>query len=283
MKTNNDIKSGLYVVATPIGNLGDMTFRAVEVLKAADVVAAEDTRTSSKLFSHFGIKRPMISFHEHSPASALEKIEGMIREGKIVALITDAGTPLISDPGFELVRNLREKELPVFPIPGASSAVAALSVSGLPSDRFMFIGFSPPKSGKRQEFFKGLKSQQATLIFFESPARVVESLQDMLAVFGNRKAFIGRELTKLHEEGIYGNLDEVAGKLAARESIKGEFVVALEGAKEEESSSGDVESLLRQKMENTSVRDATKEVAEMTGMAKNEVYKIALRIQNETR
>lgn len=276
----NTIPAGLYVVSTPIGNLRDMTFRAVETLKGADIIACEDTRVSGKLLRHYGIKKPLISYHEHSQESVLEKIIGEIKSGKSVALITDAGTPLVSDPGFDLVKAAQANNLRVFTIPGASASLAALSISGLPSDRFTFVGFAPSKQGKRKEFYKDIKDIAHSVILFESPNRVCDALQDMLDVLGDRAAFIGRELTKMHEEEIPGTISEILADLSQREVIKGEIVIVVSGATKQENpdSEEDIEQMLRSFLNKGSLKDAVANVCEATGKSKNEIYKLALAI-----
>ena len=202
--------SGLYVVATPIGNLGDMVPRAVETLQAVDLIAAEDTRHSAPLLRHFSIETPMMAYHDHSDDAALTRIERCIEEGGSVALISDAGTPLISDPGYRLLQYACQKGWPVVPIPGPSALAAALSVAGLPTDRFAFEGFLPAKSGARAARLEALSAESVTLVFYEAPHRLLESLRAMREVFGSsRQAVIARELTKAFETLLRGTLDEL--------------------------------------------------------------------------
>jgi 16S rRNA (cytidine1402-2'-O)-methyltransferase len=230
------MESGLYVVATPIGNLGDIVPRAVEILQSADLVAAEDTRHSAPLLKHFGIKTPIMAYHDHSDAGALARIERCIAEGGAVALISDAGTPLISDPGYRLVRHAHEQGWKVVPVPGPCAAVAALSVAGLPTDRFHFEGFLPVKSGARQSRLQALAAAAETLVFYEAPHRVVETVADMRDTFGgDRLAVLGRELTKAFETVLRMPLSELADRVAADpDQSRGEIVLLVEGAAETE-------------------------------------------------
>jgi 16S rRNA (cytidine1402-2'-O)-methyltransferase len=222
--------SALILVATPIGNLGDISSRALESLRNADVIACEDTRYTLKLLSHFGIQKPLISYHEFNEQEKSHEIVGMIEAGKNVALVSDAGTPAISDPGYRVVRLCRERGLDVISIPGPNAAIAALSASGLPSDQFMFVGFLPPRQSARKEYLATLKSFTGTLIFYEAPHRILATIDDIREVLGDREACICRELTKIHEEYQYGKLSEVKERI--REI--GEFVVVVGGSRDEE-------------------------------------------------
>jgi len=221
--------SALILVATPIGNLGDISSRALESLRNADVIACEDTRRTLKLLSHFGIQKPLISYHEFNEQEKSHEIVGMIESGKNVALVSDAGTPSISDPGYRVVRLCRERGLEVIVIPGPNAAIAALSASGLPSDQFMFAGFLPPRQSARKEYLESLRAFTGTLIFYEAPHRILSAIDDMHEVFGDRETCICRELTKIHEEYLFGKLSEV------KERIKelGEFVIVIAGARGE--------------------------------------------------
>src|SRR5215467_12839542 len=196
--------STLFVVATPIGNLGDITARALETLRNVDLVACEDTRHTIKLLTHFGIQRPLISYHDFNEKERAAELVKKIEGGLKVALVSDAGTPGISDPGYRLVRLCRERRIDVISIPGANAAIAALASSGLPSDQFLFVGFLPAKRKARQERLRELQSMPCTLVFYEAPHRIRETLEDLKAFFGDRTAYIGRELTKLHEEQLFG-------------------------------------------------------------------------------
>ncbi|MFZ1081951.1 MAG: 16S rRNA (cytidine(1402)-2'-O)-methyltransferase [Candidatus Kryptoniota bacterium] len=230
MSVRTDSVGKLFIVATPIGNLSDITLRAVETLKSVDFIAAEDTRTSSVLLKHFGISKPMISFHSHSRINRTMEIVGKISEGATAALITDAGTPGISDPGYLLVRAAIEAGIEVISIPGATAFVAALSSSGLRTDRFVFEGFLPMKKG-RQTKLRQLSSETRTIIFYESPHRIEKTLVQLKENFGDRRCVVARELTKIHESFYRGTLSQVMNLISASE-IRGEFVIIVEGAED---------------------------------------------------
>jgi len=215
-------------VSTPIGNLGDMTFRAAEILSRVDLVACEDTRRTGLLFKHFDIRNRLLSYHDHNKLRRTPEILEMLKQGKRVALVTDAGTPGVSDPGFYLIRAAIERGQRVVPVPGASAILSALVVSGLPSDRFTFEGFLPRRQGRRHKRLVSLKDEMRTMVFYESARRVSKSLSEMLELLGDRNVVVGRELTKRHEEVIRGRLSEVFAELAKR-SLKGETVVVVAG------------------------------------------------------
>ncbi|MEZ5332909.1 MAG: 16S rRNA (cytidine(1402)-2'-O)-methyltransferase [Thermoanaerobaculia bacterium] len=220
----------LQIVSTPIGNLDDLSPRAVEALKRADVVACEDTRHSGRLLAHLGLKRPLVSLHEHNERTRTPELLDRLEDGETIALVSDAGTPLISDPGFVLVRAAIERGLPVTAIPGPSAALAALALSGLPPYPATFTGFAPRKAGKRRRFFAELAALPHTLVVFESPHRILACLDDAAAELGDRPAALARELTKLHEEVVRGTLSAIRNELAARPSVKGEMVLVIHGA-----------------------------------------------------
>ncbi len=217
----------LFVVSTPIGNLGDLSARARQVLEAADLVACEDTRRSGRLLAHLGLKRPLLSLHEYNESQRLEGLLERLRNGQTIALVSDAGTPLVSDPGFLLVRAAAAEGLRVEAVPGPSAVLAALTISGLPPQPFTFLGFPPPKAGKRRRFLRRFASLDHTLVLFESPHRLISSLGDLQDELGNRPAVVARELTKLHEEVLRGELPELITELEGRERLKGEFVIVL--------------------------------------------------------
>ncbi|HEX3127760.1 MAG TPA: 16S rRNA (cytidine(1402)-2'-O)-methyltransferase [Thermoanaerobaculia bacterium] len=217
----------LVVVATPIGNLDDLSPRARAAFESADLVACEDTRHTGRLLAHLGIRKPLVSLHEHNERQRLPRLLAELEEGKTIAVASDAGTPLLSDPGFVLVREAAAKGIRVEPIPGPSALLAALVASGLPPHPFTFAGFPPPKTGKRRTFYKTWSTLGHTLILFESPHRILPSLEDALAEMGDRPAAIGRELTKMHEEVLRGRLSELVEELRKRPSLKGEFVVVV--------------------------------------------------------
>jgi 16S rRNA (cytidine1402-2'-O)-methyltransferase len=219
----------LLVVATPIGNLDDLSPRARTAFASADLVACEDTRHTGRLLHLLGIKKPLVSLHEHNERQRLPRLLAELEGGATIALASDAGTPLLSDPGFLLVRAAAERGIPVEPLPGPSALLAALVASGLPPYPFTFVGFPPPKQGKRRTFFKSWAELPHTLIFFESPHRLLASLDDAIAELGDRPAAIARELTKLHEEVLRGRLAELRAELAERPALKGEFAVVLGG------------------------------------------------------
>ena len=219
----------LYLVATPIGNLGDMTFRAIQTLKECDLIAAEDTRHTLKLLNHFEIKKPMISYFEHNKLQRGEELIRLLLEGKNIALVSDAGSPGISDPGEELVRLAIQNNVPVTMVPGATASVTALVLSGLPCDRFCFEGFLPHEKKERKKKVAGLKNEDRTMVFYISPHRTLEVLADIRDALGNRSCALCRELTKKHEEILRGTLEEIITELSKRESIRGEMVLILQG------------------------------------------------------
>lgn len=218
----------LYIVATPIGNLEDITLRAIRILREVDLIACEDTRHTRKLLNHFQIEKPLTSYFEHNKFVKGEKIVGELLAGKNVALVSDAGTPGISDPGYNLVVEAIEKGIPVIPIPGASAVISALSAAGLPTDRFHFVGFLPPKEGKKRRLLESLKGEEATLVFYESPFRVKKTLSLMREVLGNRRTVVVHELTKIHEGFFRGTVSEVIGPIQ-KVPEKGEWVVLVQG------------------------------------------------------
>lgn len=217
----------LIVVATPIGNLEDLSSRTAQVLREVDLVACEDTRRTGRLLAHLGIKRPLVSLHEHNERQRLPRLIAAMQDGQRVALASDAGTPLLSDPGFVLVREAIREGIEIDAIPGPSAVIDALILSGLPPHPFTFAGFPPPKKGKRRRFFERFEALDHTLVFFESPHRLLASLDDLCEVLGNRPVAIGRELTKLHQEILRGDLQEVRQQLSERPALKGEFTLVV--------------------------------------------------------
>ncbi len=274
----------LYVVATPIGNLGDISPRALDVLRAVDRVAAEDTRRTGALLSHFGIRARQISLHEHNEPRQVPAVIGHLRAGGSVALVSDAGTPLISDPGYRLVTAAREAGIRVSPVPGPVAAMAALSVSGLPSDRFVFEGFLPAKGPARRQRLLALAEDPRTLIFYESSHRIAACLADMHETLGpERRAVVARELTKTFEQVQGGSLADLCEWLAAHEDHrKGEFVVLAAGAPEVQDPgiSPEAERVLRMLLEELPVKKAAKLAAEVTGASRNQLYALAVRIRD---
>jgi 16S rRNA (cytidine1402-2'-O)-methyltransferase len=273
----------LYVVATPIGNLEDMTPRALRVLSEADLIAAEDTRHSGKLLRHFGIGTKTEAIHEHNERSQVPRLVEILKDGKSIAFITDAGTPLVSDPGFHLVRAARQAGIRVVPVPGACAAIAALSAAGLPSDRFVFEGFPPARSAARRAVFDKLREESRTLIFYESPHRILESLKDMSEVFGpGREAVLARELTKQFETLRAGGLEELlewVGRDANQQL--GEFVILIHGVPRAEREVVDeaAERVLRVLLEELPVSQAAALAARITGLKKNKLYEYALALK----
>ncbi len=266
----------LFVVATPLGNLDDVTFRAVKCLKEVHLIACEDTRRTVKLLNHLGIKKPLISCFEHNERARIDELLERISRGEDVALVSDAGTPTISDPGFPLVRAAHERGIKVSPIPGPSALVAALSVSGLPTDEFLFAGFLPRTAAARRKRLLSLKGLGATLVFYESPHRLVDSLADMMAVLGDREAFLCREVTKLHEELRRGSLSDIARDLSNRAEVLGEIVLVVAGAKVEALKSGSMEEALARFDAEVGMgatpRQAAKEASQATGLSVRDVY-----------
>jgi 16S rRNA (cytidine1402-2'-O)-methyltransferase len=274
------VPTGLYVVATPIGNLGDITLRALEILAGADVIACEDTRVTRKLTERYGITTPLTPYHEHNATEARPKLLSRLGAGQSIALVCDAGTPLISDPGYKLVRASREAGYQVTALPGPSAVLAALTVSGLPTDRFFFEGFLPPKQAARQKRIAALTNIPATLVLFEGGSRLSSTLADLAATLGPRVAAICRELTKLHEEVRYESLDELARRYASGAEIRGEFVV-LVAPPAEEQHADDIDALLKRALSRVSVKDAVGEIAVVTGRPRREIYERALALTKD--
>ncbi len=270
----------LYLVPTPIGNLEDMTFRAVRILKEVHIIAAEDTRQTKKLCNHFEIETPVTSYHEHNKQNSGEKIITLLKEGKDVAIVSDAGMPTISDPGYELVVEALEEQFHVVPLPGANAALTALIASGLPTDHFYYYGFLNRQKKDKRKQLETLKNRKETLIFYESPHRLKETLQLMVEILGNRKVTLSRELTKKFEEFIRGTLEEVI-EWATDENVRGEFCLLLEGAKEseieKETNWWDVLTIIEHvnhyiAEKSLPSKEAIKQVALDRGLPKREVY-----------
>ena len=270
----------LTIVATPIGNLGDFTPRAAAALAGADIIACEDTRTTRKLLRLTGTASTarMVPYHDHNGAEMRPWLLEQLEAGRQVALVSDAGTPLVSDPGYKLTAACREHGITVVAAPGASAVLAALTVSGLPSDRFMFAGFLPAAEGARRSQITELAELSATTIWFETPARIVRSLTDMADILGPRDAVIARELTKLHEEVLHGTLDELAARLSSGPALKGEIVLLVAGRSRDDNVMDDTQlgAMLRAELQGQRLRDAVKSVVEMTGLPRNRVYRLAL-------
>ncbi len=267
---------GLYVVATPIGNLRDITLRALDVLNAADLVLAEDTRVTGKLLSAYNLSKRMERYDEHAAERARPKVMAALEGGGRVALVSDAGTPLVSDPGYRLVKEVVAAGFTVYPIPGASAALAALTLGGLPTDRFMFVGFAPPKSAARRTFLSEFAAVRATLIFYESGPRLADSLADMAAVFGgDRQAAVAREITKLHETCIRGTLADLAAD-PKLDNPKGEIVILVGPGEEKAATAEDADAALAEALTRMGPADAASEVAKALGLPRRELYRRAL-------
>jgi 16S rRNA (cytidine1402-2'-O)-methyltransferase len=273
---------GLHVVATPIGNLGDVSFRALGTLAAANAILAEDTRVTRTLLAHYGITTPLVPYHEHNAEEMRPKVLARLKQGEALALVSDAGTPLVSDPGYKLVEAAHGDGIPVTTVPGPSAVLAALVVAGLPTDRFFFEGFLPPKSAARRERLEVLREVPGTLVFFESPRRVAEMLADAAAVLGERPAAVARELTKFYESVRRGTLPVLAGAYAGEPAPKGEIVVLI-GPPSARSAAGEdteaaLDEALRRRLATLSVKDAVAVVAQETGLPKKRVYARAVAI-----
>lgn len=271
----------LYIVSTPIGNLEDITLRALRVLKEVDLIACEDTRTTKKLLLRYGIEKPLLSYHEHNEIEKSKELVSLLVEGKNLALVSDAGTPCISDPGYRLVKLACENGIEVLSIPGPSSVVSAISISGLSTSSFAFFGFLPRTKKHLTDFLSRIKDYPETLVFFESPNRVVKTLHSISEVFGNRLISLSREMTKLHEETIRGRVSQVLVELESRGLIKGEVTIVIEGASPEsvEADTDAIDTMLRSyKKSGLSLKDAVKMVSEETGYSKSKTYKRALAI-----
>ena len=272
------VAPGLYLVATPIGNLRDMTLRALDVLAAADLVLAEDTRVTGKLLSAYGLKARLERCDDHASARAAEVAIERLREGAVVALVSDAGTPLVSDPGFVVARAVIAEGLPVHPIPGASSLLAALCIAGLPADRVLFAGFLPPKSGARQAALEEVRTARQTLVFFESGPRLADSLVDMAAVLGPRPGAVCRELTKMYEECVRGSLAELATDPRCQ-APKGEIVIVVGPGEMEVASEADADAALAEAMTRLPPGEAAAEVSKALNLPRKPLYRRALELQ----
>ncbi len=277
-----DPKPGtLYVVGTPIGNLEDITFRAVRILQTVDIIAAEDTRHTGKLLQHFQVKTPQVSYHEHNRTSRIPELLEHLVNNKAIALVSDAGMPGISDPGYELVKACIEAGISVVPIPGASAAITALSASGLPTNRFVFEGFLPAKSQQRQEYLESLQTESRTLIFYESPHRLRDTLQDLAEVWGSdRQIVLGRELTKLYEEFWRGTIAEAIAHYSQREP-QGEYTLVVAGipASQPQLTEEELKAELKQLIsQGISRSQASRQLAKFTSLPRRQLYQLALSI-----
>ena len=270
----------LYIVATPVGNLEDITFRAVKILKEVDLIAAEDTRHSKKLLSHYDIRTKLVSCHEHNEINKTPQLITHLKNGLNIALICDAGTPSISDPGYNLVTAVAKEQINVIPIPGCSAAIAGLSVSGLPTDSFLFLGFLSKKQQKQKQALEAIKNQSATLVFYESPRRIKNLIATMINILGDRKAFLAREITKLHEEYIRGNLTDILKALEKKETIKGECSLFIQGQMEQETiDEGQLEKIILDRLSTTDLgtSDLARQISKEFKVSKKQVYDTILK------
>ena len=272
------MNGSLYIVATPIGNLGDITQRAIDILKKVDLIAAEDSRRSRVLLDYFAISNNVVSYHEHNEEKQTSQLIEFLKNGKSIALISDAGTPLVSDPGYRLVSSAHDEGITVIPIPGSSAVVTGLSVSGLSCNKFIFEGYLPTRTISRKKYLKSLVSESRTLIFYEAPHRILESIEDMLTVFGSsRLVSITRELTKKHEQISRGTLSSIKLKIETGEiKNKGEFVILVDGNSENHIADSEILRINRILAEKVSSKDAIKMTAKITKKKKNDVYKLVM-------
>lgn len=276
-----EIRSGLYLVATPIGNLADMSLRALDTLAAADTVVCEDTRVSGKLLSYYGLKRPLLSYNDHNADRQRGAILRALENGQIVALISDAGTPLVSDPGYKLVRACREADFYVTVVPGASAVLSGIQLSGQPAAPFTFLGFLPPKSNARRAALEGWKGVPSTLVLFEAPQRLGDSLQDILSVLGDRPAALVREITKLYEEARLGTVSGLLEEIKANGAPKGEQVIVIGPPEVTAVTDGDLRALLAESLKTMTTKKAAASVAAQTGCSKKQLYEMALALRHE--
>jgi len=274
----------LFVVATPIGNLEDLTPRARQTLTAVDLVAAEDTRHTGRLLITIGAKPALMALHDHNEEQAVHGLIESLKDGNDVALVSDAGTPLVSDPGFRLVRAAHEHGVTVVPIPGACAVTAALSVAGLPTDRFCFEGFAPSKRAARRQWLQGLAAEERTIVLYESVHRIKDCLADLVDIFGaDRRAFIGRELTKMYEQCVQETLGQLKQLVDEGEIVsKGEFAIVVSGAEPSVETSLDVDGLLVELAAHLSAKDAARVAANLSGQKKNDLYQRLLELKNDT-
>jgi len=267
----------LYIVATPIGNLEDITLRALRILKEVHLIAAEDTRHTKRLLDHYGITKPLTSYHEHNEKTKAHALVERLKRGESIALVSDAGTPLLSDPGYRLVREAITAEISVVPLPGPSAMTALLSVSGLATDRFVFEGFLPARRGERRERLGALREEKRTMVFYEAPHRLKESLGDLLEILGDREAVMGREITKIHEEFLRGRLSEIRARVESKEP-RGEITLAVGGSEREAAPAQDLLTAEIERLRKKGLR--VKEIAELLGekfsCPKREIYRLAL-------
>jgi len=274
--------NGLYIVSTPIGNMEDITYRAVKILSQVDLIAAEDTRNTKKIIQYYNIDKPLISCHEHNEKQRTIEIIKKLKQNLSIAFVSDAGTPLISDPGYYLVSKCIEEKIPVIPIPGVSASITALTVAGMPTDCFFFNGFISRKKNKREKELMQIAQYNSSLIFYESPKRIINLLEDILNIMGDRNCFLAREMTKKFEEYFYGNISEIIKKLSLKKAIKGEFTLVVAGFKEKNNIEDDFleKKIIELKQNNElSVSDIVKKITQDYQIPRKIVYKKALELR----
>lgn len=271
---DTELKSGLYLIPTPIGNLKDITLRALDYLKACDIIYCEDTRITNKLLQIYGIKKTLLTYHEHNASTAREQIIHKLQQGSKICLVSDAGMPLISDPGYKLVREVQSRGLYYTALPGACAAISGLCLSGMPTNEFFFAGFFDAKTAKK------INSIPSTLIFYESAKRLLKTLHLMSSIFNNRKIAIVREISKIYEESIYGSFEEVIENFSKRKSILGEIVIVLSPFDEEEVSSDELCTQIRELIKSHSIKDISSILSQTYKISKKQVYDLALKIKN---
>jgi 16S rRNA (cytidine1402-2'-O)-methyltransferase len=278
-----NLAPGLYVTATPIGHLGDVTLRALATMAAVDILLCEDTRTTAKLLERYGIRTKLMAYHEHNAAKVRPAILRSLGEGQAIALVSDAGMPLVSDPGYRLVADCVANEIPVTAIPGASAVLTALALSGLPTDRFAFLGFLPTKSGERKKLLTEYMNVKATLIAFESPHRIVDALADVAIVLNNARVAVSRELTKLHEEVLRGTASEVQEILSSRPSVKGEITLVIAPPEQTavQASDEDIEAAIDEALKSMPAAKAAADIAKRFELSKKDIYSRILARKDE--
>ena len=282
---NKTEKNGvLYVVATPIGNREDITLRALNILREVDLIAAEDTRKSGTFLAHYQIKNRLISFHEHNEKKRTPELIDKLLDGTTIALISNAGTPSVSDPGYRLIEAAIANKIAVIPIPGVTAATAAMSVSGLPTDSFVFIGFAPKKKGKRLKFLTELGAEPRPLIFYESPKRILSLMEEIISCMGDRNAMLAREMTKLHEEFVRGTVSQILRTIRARPVLKGECTLLVAGGEESEKIDSEIvkiEIKTALEKDQNSLSEIARTIAKKYGLPKREVYDLALKVRGQ--
>jgi 16S rRNA (cytidine1402-2'-O)-methyltransferase len=280
--TKTETCGTLYVVATPIGNREDITLRALNILRQVDLIAAEDTRKSGNFLAHYQIENRLISFHEHNEKKRTPELIGKLLAGMTIALVSNAGTPLVSDPGYRLIEAAITNKIKVAPIPGVTAATAAMSVSGLPTDSFVFIGFAPKKKGKRLKFLTQLSAEPRPLIFYESPRRILSLMEEIISCMGDRNAMLAREMTKVHEEFVRGTVSQILKIIRARAAFKGECTLLVAGGEASEQIDAEIVTTeIKAALQNgqNALSEIARTIAKKYGLPKNEVYDLALKIK----